>query len=165
MLLEEIINPDAVLCNAHARSKKHCLEILSELLVRSQPDIAADDIFARLIERERLGCTSLEAGVAFPHCRIEGIDRCIAAMIKLSDPIDFDASDGEPVDLVFGLMVPTEVTDSHHADIAMITARLRDAGLRRSLREATSSSALYKALVDDGSGTAPAEQLKTAHGT
>ena len=122
MLLEEIINPDAVLCNAHARSKKHCLEILSELLVRSQPDIAADDIFARLIERERLGCTSLEAGVAFPHCRIEGIDRCIAAMIKLSDPIDFDASDGEPVDLVFGLMVPTEVTDSHHADIAMSSA-------------------------------------------
>ncbi len=64
MLLEEIINPDAVLCNAHARSKKHCLEILSELLVRSIPDISADDIFERLNERERLGCTSLEQGVA-----------------------------------------------------------------------------------------------------
>lgn len=163
MLLEEIINPDAVLCNAHARSKKHCLEILSELLVRSQPDIAADDIFGSLIERERLGCTSLDAGVAFPRCRVEGIDRCIAAMIKLSEPIDFDASDGEPVDLVFGLMVPKEVTDSHHADIAMITDRLSDAGLRRRLREATSSSALYKALID-GSEPGLADQPKTAHG-
>jgi PTS system nitrogen regulatory IIA component len=161
MLLEEIINPDAVLCNAHARSKKHCLEILSELLVRSQPDISADDIFGSLIERERLGCTSLDAGVAFPRCRVEGIDRCIAAMIKLSEPIDFDASDGEPVDLVFGLMVPKEVTDSHHADIAMITDRLSDAGLRHKLREATSSSALYKALIG-GNGADLADQPKTA---
>jgi PTS system nitrogen regulatory IIA component len=163
MLLEEIINPDAVLCNANARSKKHCLEILSELLVRSQTDIAADDIFASLIERERLGCTSLEAGVAFPHCRVEGIDRCIAAMIKLSDPIDFDATDGEPVDLVFGLVVPREVTDSHHDDITMITGLLSDAELRSRLREATSSSALYGTLIDAGSTAAP-DQLQTVHG-
>ena len=101
MLLEEIINPDAVLCNAHARSKKHCLEILSELLVRSSPDIAAEEIFESLIERERLGCTSLDMGVAFPHCRVEGLHRSVAAMIKLSEAVDFDAADGEPVDLVF----------------------------------------------------------------
>ena len=163
MLLEEIINPDAVLCNAKARSKKHCLEILSELLVRSQPDISADDIFGSLIERERLGCTSLEAGVAFPHCRVEGIDRCIAAMIKLSDPIDFDATDGEPVDLVFGLMVPAEVTDMHHADIAMITDLLGNEELRSKLREATSSSALYNMLLDGTRNPVP-DQLQSAHG-
>ncbi len=163
MLLEDIINPDAVLCNAHARSKKHCLEILSELLVRSQQDIAADDIFESLIERERLGCTSLDAGVAFPHCRVEGIDRCIAAMIKLSDPIDFDATDGEPVDLVFGLMVPKEVTDNHHADIAMITNLLGNEDLRSKLREATSSSDLYSALVD-GTRVAAPDRLQTVHG-
>lgn len=163
MLLEEIINPDAVLSNAQARSKKHCLEILSELLVRSQQDIAADDIFESLIERERLGCTSLDAGVAFPHCRVEGIDRCVAAMIKLSDPIDFDATDGEPVDLVFGLMVPREVTDTHHADIAMITNLLGNEVLRSKLREATSSSELYNALLD-GTRTSPPDRLQTAHG-
>lgn len=164
MLLEEIIDPGAVLCNAQARSKKHCLEILSELLVRSQTDIAADDIFERLIERERLGCTSLEAGVAFPHCRVEGIDRCIAAMIKLSDPIDFDATDGQPVDLVFGLMVPTEVTETHHADIAMITGLLGNENLRSKLREATSSSALYDTLLDGSPDAAP-NRLQTAHGS
>jgi PTS system nitrogen regulatory IIA component len=163
MFLEKIINRDAVLCNAHARSKKHCLEILSELLVRTQPEIPAEDIFESLIERERLGCTGLDVGVAFPRCRVEGIDQCVAAMIKLSDPIDFDASDGEPVDLVFGLMVPKEVTDSHHADIAMVTDLLGDDELRRSLREATSSSALYKLLIEAGKASVP-DQLKTAHG-
>ena len=162
MLIEEIISPDAVLCNAQARSKKHCLEILSELLARSTPEIGSDQIFENLIKRERLGCTSLDAGVAFPHCRVEGIDRCSAALIKLSDPIDFDATDGEPVDVVFGLMVPEEVTDSHHADIAMIASLLGDPGLRSRLRAATSSSELYKALLA-GSNTAMPDQLQTAH--
>ena len=150
MLLEEIINPDAVLCNAHARSKKHCLEILSELLARSIPDISADDIFERLNQRERLGCTSLGLGVAFPHCRVDGLNESVAAMIKLSESVDFDAPDGEPVDLVFGLMVPKALTDSHHADIESIAALLRDEGLRGRLRSATSSRELFESLLHGG---------------
>ena len=94
MLLEELIKPDAVLCNATARSKKHCLEILSELLIRSNPDIASENIFEGLVERERLGCTGLDKGAAFPHCRIKGIDTSHAALIKLSEAVDFDAADG-----------------------------------------------------------------------
>ncbi len=93
MLFEELIKPDNVLCNAHARSKKHCLEILSELLGGSVPDISSDDIFESLIERERLGCTSLDQGVAFPHCRVEGLDSSVAAMLKLSEAVDFDSPD------------------------------------------------------------------------
>ena len=150
MLLEEIISPDAVLCNAHARSKKHCLEILSELLARSIPDISADDIFERLNQRERLGCTSLGLGVAFPHCRVDGLNESVAAMIKLSESVDFDAPDGEPVDLVFGLMVPKALTDSHHADIEMIAALLRDEGLRGRLRSAASSRELFESLLHGG---------------
>jgi PTS system nitrogen regulatory IIA component len=146
MLLEEIIKPDSVLCNAHARSKKHSLEILSELLARSQPGIASDDIFARLIERERLGCTSLEQGVAFPHCRVDGLNVSAAALIKLSEPVDFDSQDGEDVDLVFGLIVPTKVEDSHHADICSIAELLGDRALRTRLRDTNSSSELYEAL-------------------
>ncbi len=157
MLLEEIINADAVLCNAHARSKKHCLEILSELLVRSTPDISADEIFENLIDRERLGCTSLDMGVAFPHCRVDGLKESVAAMIKLSEPIDFDAPDGEPVDLVFGLMVPAKVDESHHADIRMIASVLGDLGLRGRLRDASSSSELYKSLLHGGSLSNPGQ--------
>ena len=146
MLLEEIIKPDSVLCNAHARSKKHCLEILSELLVRSRPEIASEDIFASLIERERLGCTGLDQGVAFPHCRFEGLDTSVGALIKLSEAVEFDSSDGDAVDLIFGLMVPAELNDEDQANICGITELLSDRELRVRLREATTSIELYEAL-------------------
>ena len=100
MILENIIRPDSVLCNVAARSKKHCLEILSELLTRPNPDIANEEAFARLIERERLGCTSLDKGIAFPHCRVSGVKKNSAALIKLLEPVDFDSIDGEYVDLL-----------------------------------------------------------------
>ncbi len=148
MLLEEIIKPDSALCNANARSKKHCLEILSELLVRSRPEIASEDIFSSLIERERLGCTSLEEGVAFPHCRVEGLDSSVGALMKLSEPVEFDAPDGEAVDLVFGLMVPAEIAEEDQANIRDIATMLGDADLRARLRETTSSNELYETLCD-----------------
>jgi PTS system nitrogen regulatory IIA component len=148
MLLEEIIKPDSVLCNAHARSKKHCLEILSELLVRSQPDIAAEDIFEGLIERERLGCTSLNQGVAFPHCRVDGLDSSVGALIRLSEAVEFDSPDGEAVDLVFGLMVPAELDEEDQADISNIAELLRNTDLRADLRGAASSKELYDSLCD-----------------
>ena len=164
MLLEEIIKPDGVLCNATARSKKHCLEILSELLVRSNPQISSDDIFQRLNERERLGCTGLNSGAAFPHCRVEDIEASCAALIKLSEPVEFDAADGEPVDLVFGMMVPTELDDSHYADIKMITRVLADEGLRSRLRSMNSSSDLYAALLN-GSALVVPDELRLARGS
>jgi PTS system nitrogen regulatory IIA component len=147
MILEELVKPDNVLCNAHARSKKHCLEILSELLARADDEMSNEEIFAKLIERERLGCTSLEKGIAFPHCLIDVIANSRGALMKLSAPVDFDASDGIDVDLVFGLLVPTELDDRHHADIKMITESLMDRALRARMRAATSSSELYKALL------------------
>jgi PTS system nitrogen regulatory IIA component len=163
MQLQHIIKPDGVLCNATARSKKHCLEILSELLVRSNPELASDLIFRCLNDRERLGCTGLDRGAAFPHCRVADIETSNAALIKLSEPVDFDAADGEPVDLIFGMMVPTELEDSHYADIKMVTRVMADEGLRSRLRSMNSSSDLYDALLD-GSALLLPDQLRAAHG-
>lgn len=147
MILENIIRPDSVLCNVTARSKKHCLEILSELLTRPNPDIANEEAFVKLIERERLGCTSLDKGIAFPHCRVPGVMQSSAALIKLLEPVDFDAIDGEDVDLVFGLMVPSDIDEAGHAEIEEIADFLRDEALRARLRSANSSSELYDALM------------------
>ena len=151
MALQEIIKPDGVLCNATARSKKHCLEILSELLVRNIPDIASDDIFECLIGRERLGCTGLDKGAAFPHCRIKGIDESVAVLIKLSEPVDVESSDGEPVDIV-----PEEVNDQHREEVNLITRLLADEGLRTRLREMNSSSDLYDTLINSAEMTCQA---------
>lgn len=160
MTLEQLIKPESVLCNAHARSKKHCLEILSELMSRTNPDIPNEEIFSKLVERERLGCTGLEKGTAFPHCRIEGIEHSNGALIRLSSPVDFDSADGELVDLVIGLMVPANLDESHYADIKLITGALGDDALRARLRSANTSNDLYQALI---AGQLPAgEKLKSA---
>ena len=147
MLLEEIIKPDTVLCNAHARSKKHCLEILSELLAQSNPDLSQEDIFAGLVDRERLGCTGLGQNVAFPHCRLAGLKDSVGAFIKLSAPVDFDTTDGQPVDLVFGLVVPEQLDTHHYSEIETITTSLSQPDLLQQLRNATSSRTLYEALL------------------
>ena len=156
MSLQEIIKPDGVLCNASARSKKHCLEILSELLIRNNPDLVSDDIFESLISRERLGCTSLDRGAAFPHCRVAGIDKSVAVLIKLSEAVEFDSPDGEPVDIVLGMMLPEDIDDSHRADIKLVTDVLADQGLRARLREMNSSSDLYDALISGAETTCQA---------
>jgi PTS system nitrogen regulatory IIA component len=147
MSLDQLIKPDNVLCNAQARSKKHCLEILSELLSRAAPAVSNEEIFAKLVERERLGCTSMDKGTAFPHCRIAGLSHSSGALIKLSSPVDFDSADGEDVDLVLGLLVPEELDESHYADVELITGVLRDEAMRARLRGASSSNELYQALV------------------
>ena len=152
MTLEEIILPESVLCNAKARSKKHCLEILSELLSSTAPDIPHEEIFSQLVERERLGCTGLEKGTAFPPCRIEGLEGSRGALIKLSSPIDFDTADGEFVDLVLGLMVPADMDDTHYEDVQMVTTVLADDRLRERLRNSSCSSELYQSLVGNNSG-------------
>lgn len=155
MVLEQIIKPDSVLCNANARSKKHCLEILSELLSQNNPDIANEEIFSHLIERERLGCTSLKQGVAFPRCRINGIGDSSGALMKLSEPVDFDAPDGLPVDVIVGLIVPKQIGASHYADIETLSILFADQSLRARLRAATSSGELHEALLAAQSITAP----------
>ena len=155
MTADHLINPDNVLSNVHGRSKKHCLEILSELLARSNPGIANEEIFAKLIERERLGSTSLENGVAFPHCRLSGVQSSSGALMKLAEPIEFDSPDGQLIDLVFGLLVPEDIGPDHLADIARITALLNDARMQDRLREATSSKGLYEALLAGRSDESP----------
>jgi PTS system nitrogen regulatory IIA component len=165
MISEQILKSDNVLHDVSARSKKHCLEILSDLLARGTAAIPGDEIFSRLIERERLGSTGLGNGVGFPHCRFAGIDTSHGALIRLSEAIEFDSPDGEPVDLVFGLMVPEEITDEHREEIAEITALLNDPEVRARLREASTSRQLYEALLTAPHAVAGAGTRSAARGS
>ena len=148
MDISEILEPGRVLGNVDARSKKRALEILSELLGHAGEECVASNIFENLVQREKLGCTALGRGVALPHGRSPGLDRPAAAFVKLHEPVDFDAPDGEPVDLIFGLLLPEEATESQTETLSDVTRLMADATLRGELREATSSSTLYKLLAD-----------------
>lgn len=148
MTFQALLKPGRVLSNVEARSKKHALDILSELL-SSAADLDRADVFQSLIGREKLGCTAIENGIAIPHGRLEAIDAPIGAFLKLSRPVDFDTPDKEPVDLIFGLLVPALEQDAgcHREEVSLIAAALDDRGLAAALRRASSSRALYDLLV------------------
>jgi PTS system nitrogen regulatory IIA component len=147
MILEDMLEPGRVLCNVDARSRKHVLEILSELLASAENDLTAGEIFDSLASRERLGSTALGNGVALPHGRVPGIDASIAAFVRLSDGVDFDAPDVAPVKLVMGLLVPEQASEQNLEELSAIARQLSSTELREALAQATSSSALYELLT------------------
>lgn len=147
MILDRILKPENVHCDVSVRGKKHCLEILSELLASASPGNPHEEIFAKLAERERLGSTALGNGVALPHCRFTGVAATSGVLLKLSDAVDFESSDDEPVDLVFGMMVPEEITETHHQEIATVSDALKDPSVQERLRSARSPGELYRRFV------------------
>jgi nitrogen PTS system EIIA component len=147
VILRDLIKPECVACNVQVRSKKHCLEVLSELLAGAEQATPSERVFANLIERERLGNTCLARGIAFPHCRVSGIQGVHVAVIKLAAPVEFDASDGEMIDLVFGMMVPEVVDAGHHKIIEQVAGLLCNREWCARLRAAPDSDELYRQLL------------------
>jgi PTS system nitrogen regulatory IIA component len=125
-----------------ASSKKRILEKAAQLLAANTEEPAAEQIFERLLERERLGSTGLAGGVALPHARMPGIHESRGAFLRLQEPVDFDALDGQPVDLVFALLVPEEATEEHLQLLARLAAMFNDKELRDQLRVAEAEEAL-----------------------
>lgn len=149
MTFQTLLQPGRVLCNVEARSKKHALDVLSELL-SSVAGLDQGDVFQSLISREKLGCTAIENGIAIPHGRLPALENPVGAFLKLSRPVDFDMPDREPVDLIFGLLVPATDDEHgcHHEEVSWIATKLADRLLATTLRRATSSRALYDLLVN-----------------
>jgi nitrogen PTS system EIIA component len=155
MIFQALLKPGRVLSNVEARSKKHALDVLSELL-SSAADLDQGEIFQSLISREKLGCTAIENGIAIPHGRLESLDGPVGAFLKLSRPVDFDMPDREPVDLIFGLLVPMTEDDigCHREEVSLIATALADRALAAALRRATSSRSLYDLLVNHSASRA-----------
>lgn len=147
MDIDGVIASDRVLRNVEARSKKHSLDIVSELLASADETLDQGAVFDSMIRREKLGCTALEGGVALPHGCVEGIERIYAAFVRLRHPVDYDAPDGVPVDLVLGLALPAGENGCDTDDLKELAELLRSPDLRRMLRDAKSGRALYDLLT------------------
>lgn len=129
-------------------SKKRLFEHLARLLAADQGAEVERHVFEALFARERQGSTGLDHGVAVPHGRVRGEIPAAAAFVRLKQPLDFDAFDGQPVDLVFALVVPERFTDEHLQLLAQIAGMFADAEQCRRLRAAPDGQALYQSLVD-----------------
>ena len=107
-----------------------------------------DDVLDGLQEREALGSTGFGRGVALPHARIDGLSRPVAALLKLESPIDFAAADRLPVDLVIGLLSPTNAGATHLHALAALSRMVRDEDMHRALTEASDTETLYALLTN-----------------
>jgi PTS system nitrogen regulatory IIA component len=142
MLPDGILDRSGIRIGESASSKKRVLEQAARLLARDDTEPTAEQVFERLLERERLGSTGLAGGVALPHARMPGISESRGAFMRLTEPVEFDALDGQPVDLVFALIVPEDATDEHLQLLARLATTFNDATVRERLREAETDEAL-----------------------
>jgi PTS system nitrogen regulatory IIA component len=147
MEVTSLLSPDRIVCQAQVASKKRALELLSQLIAQAQGVATQGEVFESLLSRERLGSTGLGHGVAIPHGRLSSLSQALCAFVQLTKPIDFDALDAQPVDLLFALLVPKEATEEHLKLLAQLAEMLRDEELRGRLRSAVSPEEL-KAQLD-----------------
>lgn len=142
MLPDDILQLSSISVADPASSKKRILEQAARLLAATAEDPSAEQIFERLLERERLGSTGLAGGVALPHARMPGIHESRGAFLRLAEAVDFDALDGQPVDLIFALLVPEDANEEHLKLLASLAAMFNDENLRNQLREAEAEEAM-----------------------
>lgn len=105
-------------------------------------------VLGSILERESLGSTGFGRGVAIPHARISGVNRPVAAFLRLEAPVDFNAADGVPIDFVFGLLSPDGAGAAHLHALAAISRLMRDERMHRALTEAPNAEAIYGLLCN-----------------
>ncbi len=145
--LAAILSPDNVRVNVDATSKKRAFEHAG-LLFENQHAIARATVSDNLFARERLGSTGLGHGVAIPHGRIKGLKNPLAAVVRVQQPIPFDAPDDEAVSLLIFLLVPEAATQRHLDILSEIAEMLSDRELRERLKSDADAATLYQLIAD-----------------
>lgn len=145
--LADILSPARSRVNVRGGSKKRVLELIAQLFAEDQPGLDSSQLFNSLIAREKLGSTGFGNGIAIPHCRLAGCDTPLGAILHLDTPVDFDAIDGAPVDLLFVLLVPEATTDEHLVLLRQIASLFDNEQLRERLRQAGDNQTLYQAAI------------------
>jgi PTS system nitrogen regulatory IIA component len=145
MPLSELLNPDRIAVLGETVDRDGVLAHAARLLaVDSVDDSTVIEECLRM--RERLGSTAIGHGVAIPHGRCSAFDGVRAAFLRLRDPVDFEAADGESVDLVFAMTVPRHFTQQHLQLLSELAEVFAEPGFRQALREAPDPAALYAVL-------------------
>ncbi|MCW5724350.1 MAG: PTS IIA-like nitrogen regulatory protein PtsN [Maricaulaceae bacterium] len=145
MALSDLIPEGGVHADLGVSSRKQALQMLAEQAA-AITGLKARPIFDAVLERERLGSTGVGEGVAIPHARIKGLERVIGLFARLRNPVDFDAIDGRPADLVFLLLAPEDAGAEHLKALARVSRLLRREDMRERLRSAPDADALQAVL-------------------
>jgi PTS system nitrogen regulatory IIA component len=146
MLLSDLVAPSAIIPALKVNSKKQTLQELaakaSELCGQNERTV-----FETLLQREKLGSTGVGSGIAIPHGKLPKLTKLFGVFARLERPVDFEALDGQPVDLVFLLLAPEGAGADHLKALARVARLLRDSDVARKLRESRDPEALYAVLA------------------
>ena len=153
MEITDILNPDCVLANFKASSKKQALQ---ELAQHAAAITGAQEraIFDVLLERERLGTTGVGNGIAIPHGKLGQLEQLQGMFARLEVPVDFESIDEQPVDLIFLLLAPEEAGADHLKALARVSRLLRDQGMCEKLRGTDEPDALFALLSETAQSNA-----------
>lgn len=147
--------PDRVLLGVKAGSKKQLLQEIAKVAADAA-GLHERQVFDILVERERLGSTGMGGGVAIPHARLEGLPRVYEVFAKVDKAVEFEAIDGQPVDLVYLLLAPMEAGADHLKALARASRLLRDQAVCAKLRGSDSAEAIMLVLGSQGEASSAA---------
>lgn len=147
MDLSDLIEASAVMPALKANSKKQLLQLLAEKAA-TVTGLPEREVFDTILQREKLGSTGVGSGIAIPHGKLPGVRRITGVFARLETPVNFDALDDEPVDLVFLLLAPEGAGADHLKALSRIARLLRDSDVVRKIRGTTDAAAIYSFLAD-----------------
>lgn len=147
MGMNSLLTTDTIFHHVDVDSKKRLLEYISQKVTDIEPTLSCAEVFDALLSRERLGSTGIGHGVAIPHCRLPNLNEAIGLLLILEKSIKFDAIDQQPVDIVFGLLVPEKATEQHLELLAEVAATLDQAEIRAQLRHSSSPEQILQLMM------------------
>ena len=137
MTISALLSPQRIFLDTEISSKKKLLELIANI-VADQTQLAESLIYNNLLNRERLGSTGLGHGFAVPHARLENLDETIGCLFRLKEPVNFEAPDNQPVDLVFTIIIPQEATEEHLIILSSLASIFSQTDVCEAIRGATS---------------------------
>ncbi|MDJ0825913.1 MAG: PTS sugar transporter subunit IIA [Rhodobacter sp.] len=147
MELSSILRPDAVRVVGNLTSKKRLFQELGEIAATVH-GLSVGDTVEALLERESLGPTGVGKGIALPHARLSGLAEVVGVFMRVEKPLEFDAVDRQPVDLIFALFAPSETGVDHLKALALVSRTLRDPAICTKLRANIDPATLHAVLTE-----------------
>ncbi len=147
MTISALLSPQRIFLDTEASSKKKLLELIANIAA-DQTQLPESTIYNNLLNRERLGSTGLGQGFAVPHARLADLQQTLACFFRLREPVNFEAPDDRPVDLVFTIIVPEEATEEHLMILSSLARLFSDAELCSAVREADSREEITRIIAD-----------------
>lgn len=149
MHLKDFIQPNMIWANLTSRSKPEVIKELAQNISQNMPDLKADDIASVLINRENLGSTGLEDGIAIPHAKIGGLNKIVVACARSDAGVEFQAHDQKPTRLFFVLLAPESATATHLKILARLSRLLKESSFRERLLSAKQADDIYNVIIDE----------------